>query len=116
VNGKPVILRERARHDAEEAFDHYLQEAGARVALGFADALQRALRHISRHRASGSSRYASELDLPGLRFWPLKRYPFLVFYVERDEHVDVWRILHGERDIPSWMRESGEPEWPAACP
>lgn len=105
MSGKPVILRERANRDAEEAFDYYLEDAGARIALGFADALQRAFRHMSRHPASGSPRYASELDLPGLRFWPLKRYPFLVFYVERDDHVDVWRILHGERDIPSWMRE-----------
>jgi toxin ParE1/3/4 len=105
VSGKPAIPRDRASRDAEEAFDRCLAEAGARVALGFADALQRALRHISRHPASGSSRYASELDLPGLRFWPLKRYPFLVFYVERDDHVDIWRILHGERDIPAWMRE-----------
>ena len=25
------------------------------------------------------SRYAHELNLPGLRFWPLARYPHLVF-------------------------------------
>jgi len=34
----------------------------------------------------------------GLRFWPLKRYPHLVFYVERTDHVVVWRALHGQRD------------------
>jgi toxin ParE1/3/4 len=45
------------------------------------------------------------LNLPGLRFWPLARYPHLVFYVERPEHIDVWRVLHGQRDIPSWMQE-----------
>jgi toxin ParE1/3/4 len=37
------------------------------------------------------------LNLPGLRFWPLTRYPHLVFYIEMDDHVDVWRVLHGER-------------------
>jgi toxin ParE1/3/4 len=26
--------------------------------------------------------------------------------VERSDHVDVWRVLHAERDIPAWMRES----------
>jgi toxin ParE1/3/4 len=36
--------------------------------------------------------------------WPLKRYPYLVFYVERDDHIDVWRILHGECHIPAWLR------------
>ena len=61
---------------------------------------------MSRHRpAAGSSRYARALDLPGLRSWPLKRYPYLVFYTEREDSVDVWRVLHGRRDVPARMRE-----------
>jgi toxin ParE1/3/4 len=28
-----------------------------------------------------------------------------VFYVERHDHIDVWRVLHGQRDIPAWMQE-----------
>lgn len=104
MSAKPVIPRERARRDIDEAVDHYLAEAGERVALGFIDALEQAFRHIARHPATGSPRYGHELDLPGLRSWPLKRYPYLVFYVERDDHVDVWRVLHGQRDIPAWMR------------
>jgi toxin ParE1/3/4 len=28
-----------------------------------------------------------------------------VFYVERQDHIDVWRVLHGQRDIAVWMRE-----------
>jgi plasmid stabilization system protein ParE len=47
-----------------------------------------------------------ELNLPCLRHWSLKEYPHLVFYVERDDHIDVWRILHGQRDIPAWMQQS----------
>ncbi len=57
-----------------------------------------------------------ELDLPGLRCWPVKRYPYLVFYVERDDHIDVWRVLHGQRDIPAWLRESGCDNIRRACP
>jgi toxin ParE1/3/4 len=44
--------------------------------------------------------------LAGLHVWPLSRYPYLVFYVERADHIDVWRVLHGHRDIPSWMQEA----------
>lgn len=102
---KRIIPRERANRDADEAVDYYLAEAGAKVALGFIDALEQAYRHIARHPATGSIRYGHELDLPGLRCWPLKRYPYLIFFVERDDHIDVWRILHAERDIPAWMRE-----------
>ena len=28
-----------------------------------------------------------------------------VFYVEREADIDVWRVLHGARDIPAWLRE-----------
>ena len=104
---KPVIPRALASRDVDQAIEHYLDEGGERVGLGFIDALERAYRHIARHPASGSPRYAQELDLPGLRVWPLKRYPHLVFYVERNDHIDVWRVLHSQRDLPAWM---GEPE------
>ena len=53
------------------------------------DALQNADRHIGRIR-------------------PLTRYPCLVFYVEWSDHVDAWRELHGQRDIPAWMQEPGD--------
>jgi toxin ParE1/3/4 len=59
--------------------------------------------------ATGSPRYAHAFNLRGLRFWPLTRYPHLVFYMEMDDHVDVWRVLHGEREIPAWMHQQDEP-------
>lgn len=103
---KPVILRALARGDVNAAIDHYLTDAGEKTAFDFVEALEHAYRHISRYPASGSPRYAHELNLPGLRFWLLRRFPYLVFYIERDDHLDVWRVLHGQRDIPVWMRES----------
>jgi toxin ParE1/3/4 len=104
---KPIIPRIVALRDVEDAVDYYLNEASEQVALGFIDALEQAYTHIARHPTTGSTRYAHELDLPELRSWPVKRYPFLVFYVERPDHIDVWRVLHGQRDIPSWLREEG---------
>ena len=71
-------------------------------------ALAQAYAHISRYAATGLPRYAHGLNLPGLRFWPLTCYPHLVFYIEMDDHVDVWRVLHGERDIPAWMHQPNE--------
>ncbi len=106
MSSKPVIPRRQANLDVQEAIDHYLDEAGEKVALGFVEQLERAYKHIAAHPASGSSRYAHELDLPGLRFRPLGRYPYFVFYLDRETHIDVWRVLHGKRDIPGWMRES----------
>ena len=108
MSGKPVVLRERARRDIDEALGHYLSEAGPAVALDFVDALEDTLRQIGERPASGSPRHAHELDVPGLRFQPVRRFPYLVFYVEREAEVDVWRVLHGARDIPSWLQPYDE--------
>jgi toxin ParE1/3/4 len=107
VIGKPIIPRALARHDIEQAIDWYVAEAGAKVALGFVDAIEAAYRAIARNRATGSPLYAQELGLPGLRSRKLRRYPYLVFYMECDEYVDVWRVLHAQRDIPVAMQRLG---------
>lgn len=104
MTGKPVVPRESAIRDVEDAIEHYLKEASEEIALRFVAALRGAYAHLSRHSASGSTRFAHELNLPGLRSWPLRDYPYVLFYVEREEYVDVWRVLHGQRDIPNWMR------------
>jgi len=108
VSGKPVVLRERAQRDIDGAVGHYLAEAGATVALDFIDALEDARRQIGVQPASGSPRYAHELGVPGLRCRTVKGFPYLFFYVEREAEVDVWRVLHGARDIPAWMQEPGD--------
>ncbi len=105
---KPVIARAQANHDIDEIIAYYLGESAEQAAYGFVDALEDAYAHIGRRPATGSPRYAHELDLPGLRFWPLTHYPHLVFYIERPDHIDVWRVLHGKRDIPVWMADKDD--------
>lgn len=99
----PVVLREAASRDVDAALAHYLEEGGAPVAQAFIDALEQAFQHVGRHPATGSPRYATELGLPGLRSWPLDGFPYLVFYVQRQGSIDVWRLLHAQRDIPAWL-------------
>ena len=105
MKANPVIPRELAAQDVAEALDHYLIAANPQAALGFVAALEASYGHISLHPATGSPRYAHALNLPGLRFWPLTGYPHLVFYVERHDHIDVWRVLHGKRDMPVSLQE-----------
>ena len=105
MKAKSVVPRELANRDINDTIAYHLSEGAEQAALGFINALEQAYAHIGGHPATGSPRYAHELNLPGLRFWPLARYPHLVFYVERAEHIDVWRVLHGQRDIPAWMQE-----------
>lgn len=102
-----------ADRDVEEALDHCLAES-ARAAEGFVKALEQAYGHVRRAPDSGSPRWAHALDLPGLRAWPLKRYPYLVFYVVLPARIEVWRVLHTRRDIPVWLAED-EPAGPPSA-
>jgi toxin ParE1/3/4 len=104
MTAKPIVPRERGRRDVEAAVEYYASEAGEQVALGLIDALESAYRAIASHPAIGSPRYGHELNLPGLRSRALKRYPYVVFYIERADHIDVWRVLHAQRDIPASMQ------------
>ena len=85
MKSKAVIPREAASKDVDEAIGHCCA-------------------HIARQPGSDSPKYAHELNLPGLRFWPLTRFPFPVFYFEQDDFIDVWRVLHEQRDIPASFR------------
>lgn len=87
-----------------EAVDFYLKQA-PESALDFIDVLEQTYLQIQRRPSIGSPRYAHELNLPGLKFWQCKRIPYLVFYVETTQQIDIWRVLHGSRDIPAWLQD-----------
>jgi toxin ParE1/3/4 len=105
---KPVVPRPQAASDVDAAFEHYLQSAGPDVAIGFVDAIERAYGTIAEHPRIGSPRYGYELGVHGLRHRRLNRYPWLVFYIEQSDHIDVWRVLDARRDIPIWLDEADE--------
>ena len=101
---KPVVPREQAHRDVDEAIEYYLKEGAPQAALGLVDAIEDAYELLGRHPAVGLARYAYELDLPGLRTWSLRRFPFLIFYLEMEDCVEVWRVLHNRRDIPGSLQ------------
>ena len=105
MSTKPVVPRERANQDIDEAIDFYLSQGAGKAALDFVDALEKAFGQIIRQPRAGSPRYAHEFNLPGLRCWRLTRFPQLVFYFELDASIDVWRVLHGQRDLPGEIGE-----------
>ncbi len=100
---KAVIRSALAQADIEAALDYYYLEA-AHAVDGFIDALEQATAHLQRHVGIGSPRYAHELNILQLRYWPLKRYPYALFYIEHDDHVHVVRVVHMSRDIPATVQ------------
>ena len=104
---KRVVLTARAQHDVRQATAWYRTEGGAPLAQRWVVALADALRHVGANPKAGAMRYAAELNLPGLCFWPVNGFPCLLFYVERASRIDVGRVLHAKRDIPASIREPG---------
>ena len=106
-----VVLREGAQGDLEQATDRLLAEAGADTALAFVNAVQAAMRRIADRPGTGSPRWAPELDLPGLRSMRVRGHDWLIFYITHSDHIDVWRVLHGARDIAGAIAGPGEGEY-----
>jgi toxin ParE1/3/4 len=100
MTAKPVARRSQAQKDIEQAADHYFAEGGAALELRFVDALQASVTQMATHPGTGSLRHANMLAMPGLRFLRMTKFPCLVFYVEREDEVDIWRVLHEQRDMP----------------
>lgn len=100
---KRAIQSALAQQDIGNAFDYYLGFASATTATDFVLAMDASMRNIERFPASGSLRYAELLGVDGLRFSLVERFPYLVFYFERTDHVDVVRVLHQHQDVPTLL-------------
>ena len=89
-----------------EATIHYRRTAGGGVAAGLVGALHSVLTAIADRPGAGSPLLGLTLNRPGLRSWSLPRYPYLVFYQEFEDRIEVVRVLHGRRDIASLLGET----------
>jgi toxin ParE1/3/4 len=101
---KSIVRRRRADEDIESAISYYLKEAGNELALDFVSQLEEAIKKIAKQPVAGSQRYGHRLRIPELRQWPMKRFPYLIFYVEREDRIEISRVLHNNMDIPSWLK------------
>jgi toxin ParE1/3/4 len=105
---RSVRLRALAAADIETTSDYYVDLVSEQTALEFIDAVERGIRRISRSPNVGSLHFAYELALPGVRSWPLQRFPYVVFYVAASDEIDVWRVLHSRRDLSEALQRPDE--------
>jgi toxin ParE1/3/4 len=104
VSPKPVFRRRSAIRDAEQATIYYAREAGLDVAKRFVDALEAAYETIGERPGTGSPRHGRELEVSGLRSRLVARFPFLIFYREHEDRVEILRVLQARRNIPAILR------------
>lgn len=90
MTAKPVIPTRLARQDVEDEVTYYLvDESSEQAALGLIAEIGQAYKRVGKNPNIGSPRYTYELVISGLRSWPLDRYSHLIFYVEREAHVEI---------------------------
>lgn len=95
---KPVGLRPRARQDRRDEVRYYRDEAGIRVAEKLVRTLEKALHTIAENPAIGSPALGRELGIDGLRTWLIDGFPLAFWYIERETHVDVVRLVGQRQD------------------
>ncbi len=101
---KKLIRRALADADILAALEYYMANA-PEYTLAFIDDVEKAYQHILQFPASGSSRYAYELSLPELRVWGCSKYPYLIFYVDYPNQIEILRVLHSRIDVPDTLQE-----------
>lgn len=110
MTDRRLQLRPLAQADIDAILAYCREQGGPRLAMEFAEQLEAALRTLATHPAIGSPRYADLLDIPGLRSWPIKPSAYLIFYVDDAGRLDIWRVLHGRRDISTLLGEGDGPD------
>lgn len=99
---KRLTMQRHAMRDLADARAYYRREA-PHVVSDFARAVDAELLHLRRNPATGSPRYGLQIGFTGLRSWTVKKFPYVIFYVQQDDCLVVIRVLHQSADIPTHL-------------
>ena len=99
---KRLLVQRHALRDLAEARAYYRKEA-PHVVGDFALAVDAELLHLRRNPSTGSPRYGLQIGFAGLRSWTVKKFPYVIFYVQQANCVVVIRVLRQAADIPAHL-------------
>ena len=91
----PLFLRDEARSDLAEAFRWY---EGRRIGLGYE--FTRSVRSTLQANEQNPEQYPIAAD--DIRKAPLRRFPYVVYYVILDADVSVIAVMHSRRHSRRW--------------
>ena len=99
---KPTVFRPEATEDVVRATLYYEVE---QIGLGerFTRQIEALVQSIELNPNIGSQRF--QHVLPAARVRHVAQFPYLIFYVELAHVIDIIRILHVRRDIPSALED-----------
>jgi toxin ParE1/3/4 len=96
---KPAVLRPQALRDQQGEVRYYRKESRTRLAVRVIKATNEAVDQIELEPGMGSRRFGKLLSIPGLRTWRVAKFPLLWCCLEREDHLDVVRLLGERQDI-----------------
>lgn len=95
-----IVIRPKAGVDLDEQFA-YIAANNFDAALRFFDAARQTFSQLAQMPGIGSVYNIENPRLVGLRKWAVRGFDkHLIFYVERDESIEIVRLLHAARDLP----------------
>jgi toxin ParE1/3/4 len=101
-----IIRRPTANRDLIEIFQYYARKAGQQVADRFFAEAEATFTYLASMPGTGTLYEPDEPLFRDLRYCPISRYrKHLVFYRPVHEGIEVYRVLHGSRDIHGILAE-----------
>jgi toxin ParE1/3/4 len=102
-----IVRRQAARQDLADIFYHYIREGSPATAHRFRVRAEAAFQRLASMPNLGTRYEHEHPALAELRFLPLpSRFKnFLVFYRPVADGIEIVRVLHGARDIPSALAD-----------
>jgi toxin ParE1/3/4 len=96
--------------DYAKQFDWYVTEGGRDVAIRFQEAVKDTINRIENEPTLGRKRRFRHPHLAGLRSIVVTK-PFdriLIFYRFDPQQLDIWRMMHGARDLGRRLLEAND--------
>ena len=104
MSALPYRVRPLAYADLESHVDYLTDHEGLELAERFILAVYDAFDTLSANPEIGAPRQFDSPALSGLRLWPVPGFErWLVFYIPTGTTVQIVRVLHGARDLPTLL-------------
>jgi toxin ParE1/3/4 len=105
-NLKPIIRRPKAAEDVE-GHAMYIADGSIDAATKFLERAEQTLKGLSLFPASGAPFPSRHPELAGVRTKLVKDFPnHVVFYIERDDAIEIIRVLRGGQDVSIELQKS----------
>ncbi len=103
---KRLRLEQEAEEDLEAGVLYYRDEAGEEVALRFIAAVEDSFSLLREHPEAGRKyETAPSSRLREIHAWPLRVFPYIIFYELTDTEILVLGIIEGYQDLPEIFRK-----------